>query len=167
MSVPKKYLNIIDEKFYNTWINMRQRCYNKNRAWYDNYWWRWIYVCDRWWWFDNFFEDMFKSYKLHINKFWSKNTTIERVNNDVWYSNKNCKRATRLEQRHNMRKQHNFRKKCYIFIDYKWKNMSLKDLSKEINIDYKTLFARYKKWWRWKKLLQKKLNQKYNLPNIN
>lgn len=154
MVLPKKYFWMCDIRIYTIWVGMRQRCYNKKSIAYKYYWWRWIYVCSRRWSFENFLYDMHKEYLYHCKKYWKKNTSIDRINNDWEYSKGNCRRATQKKQRANKRKQKNFRKKCYLFETYKWEMLSLKEISVIIDIKYKTLQNRWAKWRRWEKLFQ-------------
>ena len=80
---------------YWVWNAMRQRCENKNDPNYDNYGGRGISVCDRWKSFENFISDMgFRP---------SKNSTIDRVDNDKGYSPDNCEWTSRKNQSINQR----------------------------------------------------------------
>ena len=53
--------------------------------------------------FDDFYRDMYKSYLKHIEEFWEKQTTIDRIDNNWDYSKENCKRSTMKEQNNNKR----------------------------------------------------------------
>lgn len=90
------------------WV--RDRCLNKNAPAYKYYWWRGIECCRKD--FESFFKDMTDSYKTHVEKFWEKETTIDRINNNWDYCKDNCKWSTPKEQAINRRKS----------IDYDWYN---------------------------------------------
>lgn len=81
---------------YHVWYDMKRRCYNKKNKDYKNYGGRGIKVCLSWRLsFDNFIKDMgFRP---------TDNHTLERMNNELGYSNDNCKWATRSEQARNTR----------------------------------------------------------------
>lgn len=84
--------NRINNKLYQTYISMKNRCYNNRYAKYHRYWWRWIRVCDRWlWihWFTNFCNDMWERPEKH---------TLDRIDNNWDYEPSNCRRATIYQQ---------------------------------------------------------------------
>lgn len=83
---------------YSSWQNMKARCNNPNFTAYKDYGGRGIKVCQRWYKFENFFEDMGKK---------PRRLTIERINNEKGYCLQNCKWATRKEQSNNQRDQIN------------------------------------------------------------
>ena len=85
---------ILDKRY---WI--QRRCYNKNLPNYKYRWWRGI-KCEREY-FNDFKRDMYESYLEHVKEFWEKQTTLDRIDNDLNYCKENCRRATRIEQRHN------------------------------------------------------------------
>ena len=81
---------------FNTWVNLRERCFNVNRPDYKNYGGRGITVCDRWLEsFENFFEDMGPCLKGKSLDRWSDNGGD--------YEPNNCRWATLVEQRANCR----------------------------------------------------------------
>ena len=65
--------------------------------------------------FDEFKDDMYESYLRHINKFGSRNTSIERINNNGNYYKENCKWATWKEQARN-RYKNNIITYCELFM---------------------------------------------------
>lgn len=89
---------------YLTWENMKNRCYYEKDASYKHYGARGIKICDSWldkkYGFLNFFKDMGSRP--------SKEHSIDRINNDGNYEPKNCRWATRSEQRRNQRKRKNY-----------------------------------------------------------
>lgn len=89
--------NYKNTTIYNTWINMKQRCYNNNCPDYKNYGGRGIKVCDRWLKFENFYADVGDP---------PKGLTLDRPNNDGNYQTDNWRWATRKEQARNTRRNH-------------------------------------------------------------
>ena len=89
-------------RFYKIWESIKYRCNNPNHKRYKDYGGRGI-TCDCWDEFISFKEDMYESYLEHIEGFGEKQTTIDRINNDLSYSKENCKWSTYKEQRNNQR----------------------------------------------------------------
>lgn len=87
-------------RFYRIWNWIKGRCNWPNK----NYWWRWITYAEKWETFEWFYEDMYEDYIKHEKIYWTKNTTIERNNNDWHYTKQNCEWATRQVQVKNKRK---------------------------------------------------------------
>lgn len=80
---------------YASYMNMLQRCYNKNNMLYKYYGGRGIRVCDRWLEsFDNFYADMGDR---------NPGMGIDRINNDGHYEPSNCRWTTQSEQNKNKR----------------------------------------------------------------
>ena len=79
------------------WINMNQRCYNKNNPQFKNYGERGIFVCSEW--RSNF--DSFKQWTLKNE--YRDNLFIDRINNDKEYAPYNCRFVNRCTQNQNRR----------------------------------------------------------------
>jgi len=90
-------------RFYVIWKNMKIRCNNPKSDHFKSYGARGITVCDRCGKFDNFYSDMYSSYKYHSVIHGELNTTIDRINNDAGYTKENCRWATKKEQARNKR----------------------------------------------------------------
>lgn len=82
--------------FYSVWRGLRSRCEKKNHRQYKNYGGRGIKVCKRWGKFENFYKDMFPTYK--------KGLSIDRINNNGNYSPRNCRWTDSKTQCNNLRK---------------------------------------------------------------
>lgn len=121
-----KGVNSKEPKFYAVWNAMRQRCDNPNDKAYYNYGGRGIKVCKEWENVDNFYADMFPSYKHGL--------TLDRVDNDKGYSPANCKWSTRLEQQNNRRTNN--------YITYKGKTHTVSEWSRILGIKENTLWHR-------------------------
>ncbi len=134
----KKVKNTKWTRFYKIWYWLKHRCNNKKNS---RYWWRWIWYESRWEKFQYFKEDMYKSYLDHVEKFWEKETTIDRINVDWDYCKNNCKWATLKEQQRNTTKN----------IIYNWKCVS--EWCEKLWLDRNTVQIKISKWFSIEKAL--------------
>ena len=98
------------EKFnreYNSWRHMFERCYNENDKRYDNYGGRGIKVCDRWFDFYMFLNDMGRRPTHPFFKY-----SIDRIDNDGNYEPINCRWATPKQQANNTSRSVDKSKPC-------------------------------------------------------
>lgn len=84
---------------WNSWSNMRDRCFNPNAVGYEYYGGRGISICDRWNSFDNFLSDMGERPAF---------CTIDRINPDGNYHPENCRWSTAIQQANNKRNNRRF-----------------------------------------------------------
>jgi len=98
-------------RFYKIWSGIVDRCNNNNSPVYNYYGNRNINVL--WKFFEEFRDDMHRSYKKHCKDFGTKNTSIDRINNDGNYCKGNCRWATMKEQASNRRNENMIWNKKY------------------------------------------------------
>lgn len=100
--VRSKYKNLVKDeifkKLYDTWLNMKSRCYKKNNKRYKDYGARGITICEDW------KNDFVNFYTWAINNGCKKGLSLDRINNDGNYEPKNCKWSTNYEQANNTRR---------------------------------------------------------------
>jgi hypothetical protein len=120
--------NRIVPRWYQIWLGMMKRCYNKESPAYINYGARGITVCDRWHDPKNFLADMGEPPAKY---------SVNRLNNDEGYSPKNCNWATDVEQANNRRSNR------YVIID--GNKMTIAEAAKHLGLLYTTLYMRIKR----------------------
>lgn len=98
--IPKSKHNKRFRKIHSCMI---QRTSNPNYNEFYLYGGRGIEVCDRWKILVNFYDDMYKSYCYHVDKFGEKDTSIDRIDPNRNYELSNCRWATCKEQANNKR----------------------------------------------------------------
>ena len=86
-------------RLYQTWADMKRRCYNEDNKSYKYYGAKGVAVCEEW---KNNFESF---YNWSIANNYSDDLTIDRINPFGNYEPTNCRWVTRTEQAHNKRKE--------------------------------------------------------------
>jgi len=115
---------------YTTWLDMKTRCFNKNKKQYKDYGGRGITICKEWVdSFEKFFEDMGKK---------PTGMTLDRIDNDKGYSKKNCRWATRKEQSNNLRNN--------IIIEYNGLKLTMGQWAEKVGLKRETLRGRIEKY---------------------
>lgn len=115
-------------KIYNTYNNMKQRCYNKKSPKYKYYGGRGITICEEW---KNDFE---KFYNWSVNNGYKENLTIDRINVNGDYEPNNCRWVTQKTQSVNKRNNR--------FITYDGQTLTIKEWSEKLNIPYTRITTR-------------------------
>lgn len=111
-------------KIYRQWAGMKRRCYKSDS---DNYKWyggRGIKVCDEW---RNSFENF---YNWSMNNGYSKDLSIDRIDNNGNYEPNNCRWVNREIQSNNRRTN--------IMITFQGETKSLTQWCRYFNINYST-----------------------------
>ena len=104
--------------------SIKTRCYNVKNANYANYGARGIGMCDRWRDnFDAFVDDMGER---------PEGASVDRIDNDGWYSPENCRWANRFEQAKNTRKVR--------LVTWKGVEICLTEVARLENVDYFQLY---------------------------
>lgn len=140
-----KLWNINDQrrvKLHACWRSMRYRCLHKNHKQYFDYGKRGIKICAEWTQYENF--------ELWARKNgYKQGLTIDRKNNNGNYEPLNCRWITQ--------KENNYNKRNSIIINYKGKNYSIYEASKEFKIPESVLQNRIYKGWNFKKAIKTKI----------
>ena len=113
---------------YNVWINIKQRCLNKNNPNYKNYGGRGITICDEW------INDFVKFQEWSIKNGYQKGLNIDRKDNNKGYSPENCRFITYIENQNN--------KRTNAYIEFDNQIHTIANWAREININPRTLVTR-------------------------
>ena len=116
---------------YNSWKMMLNRCRNPNGANWDRYGGRGITVCDRWFDFANFIEDMgVRPTPRH---------TIDRIDSNGPYCKENCRWATRSEQSQN--------KSNLLMYQFRGETLRAREIARRTGVNYNTFRQRLQRGW--------------------
>jgi len=114
---------------YRTWVQIRQRCYNKKHKNYLQYGGRGIIVCARWHEFKNFYEDMGPR---------PAGLTIDRIESNGNYEPGNCRWA-------DMTTQNNNSSNCR-WITFNGETLTLTGWANRLGIGLASLTERIQRW---------------------
>ena len=110
---------------YRRWTNMKVRCNNVKHTHYKSYGGRGICVCTEW-------MDSYQSFaEWAINNGYSKELTLDRINNDGNYEPSNCRWVTITRQANN--------KSTNVLVTIGDKTQSIADWCRELNLNYGTV----------------------------
>lgn len=113
---------------YCVWENMKQRCLNKNHPSYKNYGERGIKICKEW--MDNYIK--FENWALENG--YSKNLTIDRIDNDKDYCPENCRFIPFIENQNN--------KRTNTYLEFNGEMHTIAEWARKLNINTRTLVTR-------------------------
>lgn len=129
---PKFKHGMSKSRLYNTWINMKSRCYYKGNKRFDRYGGRGIKVCDEW------LHDFVAFMEWSVANGYRDDLTIDRTDNDGPYSPDNCRWVSNDKQQSNTSHSR--------LISYHGKTQTLSEWSRELHISVPALQKRLKKW---------------------
>lgn len=130
--------NHSNDRLYNIWLKMRDRCYNKKNKSYADYGGRGIIVCEEW------NSDFMSFYNWSIKNGYDESLptsecSIDRIDVNGNYCPSNCRWATIKEQANNKRNNR--------MITYMGKTQSVSMWADELNISVGKLRSRLDRNW--------------------
>lgn len=128
ISISNKKHWMSNTDIYNVYKSMKQRCSDINCKSFINYGWKWVKCL--WLSFEEFYDDMNKTYKKWL--------TIDRI--DVYwnYCKENCRRATYSEQQNNKRNTR--------YVTYNWNTLTLAQRWERVWKKYTQMASYYYSW---------------------
>jgi len=113
---------------YNSWASMINRCTSPKNRDFQYYGARGINVCERWWNFQGFADDMFPT--------WQPGMTIDRIDPNGDYEPTNCRWLTIAEQQRN--------KRSNVLYDTPWGRITLPEAARKMGLSLGGLQGRIK-----------------------
>jgi hypothetical protein len=122
-------------RLYMAWLNMKSRCVRTDTRHSKNYALRGISVCSEW---ANKQDGFVRFMQWAMANGYADNLTLDRIDNNGNYEPNNCRWVTNSEQQHNRSNN--------VFITFNNKTQTMNMWAKELNMCYKTLEKRIRKW---------------------
>ena len=122
------------KRIYSIFRGIKYRCEYPSCAKYSRYGGRGIK--NTWKTFEEFRDDMYELYLIHVAEFGEKNTEIDRIDNNGNYSKENCRWVTHKEQMKN--------RSNTIYHTFKGKTKTLNEWSSELGISKESITNRIK-----------------------
>lgn len=129
--------------------HIKKRCYRPKTLYYENYGGRGIGMCDEW----RYSFDNFRNWAL--NNGYSKELTIDRIDNNGNYCPENCRWVDWITQQNN-------RRNCK-FITFNNETMTVSQWARKLNINSGLIYQRLKRGWS----VEKSLFEPKRKVNIN
>lgn len=123
---------LTDTGEYRIYRNMLRRCCSPKDKRYSDYGGRGIGVCESW-------RDSFEAFYTDMGPRPSSNHSLDRINNDGWYSLENCKWSTGVEQQNNTRRN--------VIVEHDSRSLTLAQWARELNVNTSTLRKRLSRGW--------------------
>jgi hypothetical protein len=120
------------ERLYQTWKNMRRRCFDPKNSRYAQYGGRGITICPEW-------NDYIQFRTWALNNGYSDDLTIDRKEVNGNYCPENCRWANAKTQANNVSRNH--------IIEYKDKRMTMSEFADYLGISYSALQHRIERGW--------------------
>lgn len=119
-------------RFYRIWLGIRSRCKSEPG-------WAGRGIRCLWGTFEDFAEDMHRSYKEHVEKFGEAETSIDRIDNDGDYCKENCRWAGRKTQMRNTSKSR--------MLKHKGVERCVSEWAEHLDIKKNVLYRRLQRGW--------------------
>lgn len=136
------------------WARMKDRCLKSTNKDYKHYGGRGITICKEWLDDKNGFANF---YHWAINNGYTDELTIDRIDVNGNYEPANCRWATILEQRNNMRSN--------VVLTHNGKTMNLKQWSNYLGLSYSTICSRWHRGYTVDQILN--TNVRCNVKYVN
>lgn len=121
-----------ENRLYNIWRGMRQRCENPNKTSYKYWGGRGIRVCEEW-------HDFEPFQKWALSNGYDGNLSIDRIDANGNYEPSNCRWCTKLEQNNNQRSNR--------FVEVDGVKHTIAEWSRISGIKYATITGRLDRGW--------------------
>ena len=133
------------ERLYETWKNMKRRCYDLKNKRYKQYGGRGIIVCDEW------LNDYMNFRNWAMENGYNDTLTIDRINVNGNYEPRNCRWATMIEQQNNVTRNR--------ILEYKSSRKTMSEWAKIYNIPYSKFNKRIQMGWNIEKVIKELGNE--------